>query len=153
MTGQSDGPKKRKGRKPNKGAGKTGKARARAPKAGARKTSDEMRRSLGEQRANRIKAIDHPLRRRILRILNEEDEPLSPNEVKRRLNMQLGAVSYQTRVLRKLGAVQLAASRQVRGALEHFHVSTIVDDGPILTLLDETRVFDEETAQETTPSA
>jgi len=143
MTAGPDEPRKRKGRKSKKSSKKKDKPEAKTGKGRTRKRSDESRIAFGEQRANRIKAIDHPLRRRILRILTEEDKPLSPNEVKRMLGAPLGAVSYQTRVLRKLGAVKLAASRQARGAIEHFHVSMIADDQPIMALLAETRAFDE----------
>jgi DNA-binding transcriptional ArsR family regulator len=154
MTAGPDEPKKRKGRKSKKSSKKKDKPKAKTGKGRTRKRSDESHVAFGEQRANRIKAIDHPLRRRILRILTEEDKPLSPNEVRRRLNLPLGAVSYQTRVLRKLGAVKLAASRQVRGAVERFHVSMIADDQPIVTLLAETRAFDEgHAADEAGPSS
>lgn len=146
MTAGPDEPKKRKGRKSKKDERKKGKPDRKARKAGSKKASGKSKRSAGQHRADLIRAIDHPLRRRVLRILTEEGEPLSPAEIKRRLDMPLGAVSYQVRVLRNLNAVKLARSRQVRGALEHFYISLIGNDPPIQMLLNETREFDEEEA-------
>jgi len=149
MTAGPDEPDKRKGRKAKKN-GRKDKAKKRPRKERQRKPSPEASKparnseqASGEQRANLIRAIDHSLRRRVLRILTEAGEPQSPAEIRRELDMPLGAISYQIRVLRNLGAVKLTRSRQVRGALEHFYATTIKKDRPIQMLLDETRKYDE----------
>jgi DNA-binding transcriptional ArsR family regulator len=98
----------------------------------------------GEQRANLIKAIDHPLRRCVLRVLLDEDEPRSPTEIKQVLGLKLNSVAYHVRILLRLGGVKPAGEQMVRGAMEHFYRPAIENDPPIETLLEETREFDEE---------
>lgn len=69
-----------------------------------------------------LKALGHPLRQRILRVLN--DRVASPVELSRELDEALGNVSYHVRTLEDLGAVELVRTEPVRGALEHFYRAT-----------------------------
>jgi DNA-binding transcriptional ArsR family regulator len=71
---------------------------------------------------NRIKAMSHPLRSAILRIL--ADRTASPAEMARELDEELPNVSYHTRQLVALECVELVSTRPVRGALEHFYRAT-----------------------------
>ena len=96
-------------------------------------------------RGDILLAIAHPLRRQILRRLSERGEPVSPIQLADDLKGPLGKVAYHVRVLWRLGALSAAGEQQVRGAVEHFYVSTIENDPPIETLLEETRKEDEET--------
>ena len=89
-------------------------------------------------------AIAHPLRRRILRKVGERGEATSPIQLAEELEGPLGRIAYHVRVLWRLGALSAAGEQQVRGAVEHFYMSTIEDDPPIETLLEETRKEDEE---------
>lgn len=98
----------------------------------------------GRGRALLIKAIVHPLRRRILRVMTGEGEPLSPVQISKKLGVSLSMVVYHATVLRICGAVEPAGERQVRGAIEHFFEVAIEDDPPIEALLEETREADEE---------
>jgi len=98
----------------------------------------------GQDRANLIRAIDHSLRRCVLRALLDSEEPRSPNEIKGILGLKLNSVAYHTRILLRLGAVERAGNQMVRGAMEHFYLPTIEGDSPIEALLEETREFDEE---------
>ena len=66
------------------------------------------------------KALSHPLRQRILERLSAAGEA-SPNELARELDASLSNVAYHVRVLRRFGCVQLARTRQRRGALEHYY--------------------------------
>jgi DNA-binding transcriptional ArsR family regulator len=115
------------------------------PHRRGRKPEDYWRRkrSIGQRRAMLIKAIGHPLRRRILRQMADADRPLSPVQLSKALGMPLGMVVYHATVLRLCGAVKPAGERQVRGAIEHFYETTIEDDPPIEALLEETREADE----------
>ncbi len=97
----------------------------------------------GKQRANLIDAIAHPLRRRILRLLADRREQSSPAKIAKEFHLQVGMVGYHVRVLQKLGAVELTDEGMVRGAVEHFYKTTIVDDPPIEALLEETREADD----------
>lgn len=81
-------------------------------------TSD--RRRLDSERL--MKAMSHPLRAAILRVLNERTA--SPAELARELGDHLHNVSYHTKRLEQLGCIELVKERQVRGAVEHFYRAT-----------------------------
>lgn len=98
----------------------------------------------GRHRANLISAIAHPLRRRILRILGDRREQSSPTKIAKELHLHVGMVGYHVKVLQKLGAVEPTDEQMVRGAVEHFYETTIDDDPPIETLLEETREVDDD---------
>lgn len=66
------------------------------------------------------KAMGHPTRGRILRLLREHGE-LSPGRASCLLEQPLGTVSYHFRSLAKLGLVELCETIPRRGALEHVY--------------------------------
>jgi DNA-binding transcriptional ArsR family regulator len=72
---------------------------------------------------NRVDAMSHPLRARVLRALFENDV-MSPAELSRALRADLGDVSYHVKRLEKLECAELVRTRPVRGALEHFYRAT-----------------------------
>jgi len=63
------------------------------------------------------KALAHPLRVRILTIL--EQRSATPKELALELRVPLGNVSYHVRALRDHGFLELERTRVVRGAVEH----------------------------------
>jgi DNA-binding transcriptional ArsR family regulator len=71
---------------------------------------------------SRIKAMSHPLRASILRIL--ADRTASPAEMARELDEELSNVSYHTKQLVEFDCAELVSTRPVRGALEHFYRAT-----------------------------
>lgn len=71
---------------------------------------------------NRIKAMSHPLRAAILRIL--ADRTASPAEMARELDEELSNVSYHAKQLVAFECAELVSTRPVRGALEHFYRAT-----------------------------
>ncbi len=71
---------------------------------------------------NRIKAMSHPLRAAILRLLTERTA--SPAEMARELDEELSNVSYHTKQLVEFECAELISTRPVRGALEHFYRAT-----------------------------
>lgn len=71
---------------------------------------------------NRIKAMSHPLRASILRLL--ADRTASPAEMARELDEELSNVSYHTKQLVEFECAELVSTRPVRGALEHFYRAT-----------------------------
>jgi len=88
-----------------------------ATKAG----SKERLSSIGQ---NRLKAMSHPLRARCLRLLDERGE-MSPVQVTRELGEDnLTDVSYHMKRLVDLDCAEVVRERPVRGAMEHFYVST-----------------------------
>jgi DNA-binding transcriptional ArsR family regulator len=66
-----------------------------------------------------LKAISHPLRHRLLGML--DGRVASPNELARELGLPLGRVSYHIRLLHDLGAIELVNTEPRRGALEHYY--------------------------------
>jgi DNA-binding transcriptional ArsR family regulator len=67
-----------------------------------------------------VKALAHPLRIRILAMLQEQ--PASPVQLSERLSdTSLGAIAYHVRTLLNLGLLELVATRQRRGATEHVY--------------------------------
>jgi DNA-binding transcriptional ArsR family regulator len=66
-----------------------------------------------------VKAMSHPLRVRILAMLDERTA--SPNELAQVLDGSLGTVSYHVRTLHQLGLIELVRETRVRGAVEHHY--------------------------------
>ena len=66
-----------------------------------------------------VKAMSHPLRVRILAML--EERTASPNELAQVLDGSLGTVSYHVRTLHQLGLIELVRETRVRGAVEHHY--------------------------------
>jgi DNA-binding transcriptional ArsR family regulator len=65
------------------------------------------------------KALSHPMRARILTILNEQ--VASPNEIAAMIDERLPNVSYHVRALQELGCIELVRTAQRRGAIEHYY--------------------------------
>jgi len=70
-----------------------------------------------------IKALSHPLRFRILVVLNQR--VASPSEIASELDEPLGNVAYHTKILAENGAIEQVRTAPVRGALEHFYRAQI----------------------------
>jgi len=83
-----------------------------------------------------VKALGHPLRRRILRAIHDAGEARSSRELSITLDAILSSVSYHVRVLRDAGALVLTDSRPVRGSMEKFYASAVEDDRWLRLLLD-----------------
>jgi DNA-binding transcriptional ArsR family regulator len=66
-----------------------------------------------------VKAMSHPLRARILAMLDERKA--SPNQLAGWLGASLGTVAYHVRTLEQLGLVELVDETRVRGAVEHHY--------------------------------
>jgi hypothetical protein len=92
--------------------------------------------------ADPVSALDHVLRREILRLLHGFDGPRSPVWAAEKLDHPLSDVSYHFRALLKLKAIALDKQTPVRGAVEHFYISKVADDPVILGVLERTREAD-----------
>jgi DNA-binding transcriptional ArsR family regulator len=66
-----------------------------------------------------VKAMSHPLRVRILAMLDERKA--SPNQLAGWLGASLGTVAYHVRTLEQLGLIELVEETRVRGAVEHHY--------------------------------
>ncbi len=67
-----------------------------------------------------VRALGHPLRQRILDLLNERGEN-SPVQIARALGERLGNIAYHCGVLEECGAIELSRTAPARGAVEHFY--------------------------------
>jgi DNA-binding transcriptional ArsR family regulator len=66
-----------------------------------------------------VKALSHPLRVRILAMLQERTA--SPSQLSEWLGATLGTTAYHVRSLHQLGLIELADETRVRGAIEHHY--------------------------------
>jgi DNA-binding transcriptional ArsR family regulator len=111
-----------------KGAGGGGAKRsdASASKAKApshRRGAAKQRESASKEIATTIaKALSHPLRVRILTILN--DRLASPKELDRELDEGLSQVSYHVKVLKDFEMIEMVKTEPRRGAVEHYYRAT-----------------------------
>ena len=71
--------------------------------------------------ARYVKAMSHPLRVRILALLDERTA--SPVELAGWLDATLGTVAYHVRTLERMGLIELVRQTRVRGAVEHHYRS------------------------------
>jgi DNA-binding transcriptional ArsR family regulator len=69
------------------------------------------------------KALSHPMRARILVILNER--VASPNEIAEEIGERLPNVSYHVRALQDLECIELVDTAQRRGAIEHYYRAVV----------------------------
>lgn len=80
---------------------------------------------------NLMKALGHPLRQRILQVLDQQEEG-SPSEIAEALGEPLTNVSYHVKILRRCDAIELVRTEVVRSAVERFYrpkVRSTVDEG------------------------
>jgi DNA-binding transcriptional ArsR family regulator len=70
-----------------------------------------------------VKAFAHPLRLRILGVL--DDRVASPSEIADELGTPLSNTSYHVRQLADLGLVKLVDRAVRRGAVEHYYTATV----------------------------
>jgi DNA-binding transcriptional ArsR family regulator len=57
-----------------------------------------------------VKAVGHPVRRRLLREISEEGAPLSPAQLAKTFDLPLAVVTYHATVLRRCGAIEVIAA-------------------------------------------
>jgi DNA-binding transcriptional ArsR family regulator len=69
------------------------------------------------------KALSHPMRARILGILDER--VASPNEIAEMIDERLPNVSYHVRALVDLDCIELVDTAQRRGAIEHYYRAVV----------------------------
>ena len=96
-------------------------------------------------------ALNHPLRRAILRIFakRSKQEPISPKDVADQLGLILSNVSYHIRFLMEAGALTLVNTEQVRGSVRHlYEAGASLAERWVRDLLDLTEEQDVEAIEE-----
>ncbi len=98
----------------------------------------------GPNTAEVVEALNHRLRRDVLRWIHDNgNEPTSPVSLSKTLGEDLSSVSYHVTVLLQKKALTQAGTRQRRGAMEHFYVSTVLDNEIAMSVLEKTRKTDQ----------
>lgn len=91
-----------------------------------------------------VEALNHPLRRKVLRAIHgNKNEPISPVTLSKELGEDLSSVSYHVTVLLQKKSLTQVGTRQRRGAMEHFYISTITGDKVAKIVLEQTKDKDE----------
>lgn len=73
-----------------------------------------------------LRALNHSMRRRILRLMNGETK--SPGVLAAELGEPLPSVSYHVRVLCECDVLRLVRTAPVRGSMEHFYQPVVESD-------------------------
>jgi DNA-binding transcriptional ArsR family regulator len=87
----------------------------------------KQRRRQSKEDTSLIRALNHPLRIKMLSILGQRSA--SPREMSRELGEELSNVSYHARALKRDGLAEIVHEEPVRGAVQHFYRAT---DRPVL---------------------
>jgi len=87
-------------------------SKAQSPKKKAKKHGLSLKQRL-------IKALVHPMRWRILTLMNERE--WSPNELAEELVEGLSQVSYHVKVLKDFELIEMTKTEPRRGAVEHYY--------------------------------
>ncbi len=92
-----------------------------------------------------ISALNHPLRRRILRAYFEDGyEMASSTQLANLIGLPLGNVAYHVKTLAALGLLRLTHRNKVRGAEERFYVLSLDDQTDcVRSVLERCREADE----------
>jgi hypothetical protein len=81
-------------------------------------------------------ALDHRVRRQVLRVLNSSQEPRSPAEVAATLpGASISVVSYHAQVLEVSGTVHVADTRPVEAGLARRYTSDVAGDPQVIAAL------------------
>lgn len=90
-----------------------------------------------------IYALNHPVRRQILRLLGEPGDEASPSDMRESMSaIGLSTLSFHAQVLGELGVIHGTRTQQVRGAVEHFYASDVAGNDLVEAILIETEVDD-----------
>jgi DNA-binding transcriptional ArsR family regulator len=94
-----------------------------------------------------IQALNHPLRRTLLRALHNSDGARSPVQLSKMIGEDVSSIDYHIKILASLGAAVKTSDRQVRGARENFFLSKVSDHEQMVTILADTERDDRRDAQ------
>lgn len=89
-----------------------------------------------------LDALNHPIRRQVLRILHAASHPKSPRELACALRWGLPQVSYHVRLLSDRKVLRHKRTRSIRGATQSFYVSTVAENELVSVILSTTEAID-----------
>lgn len=85
-----------------------------------------------------IQALNHPLRRKLLRALHSSDDARSPVQLSKMTGEDISSIDYHIKILVSMGAAVKTGDRRVRGARENFFLSKVSDHEQMVTILADT---------------
>jgi Helix-turn-helix domain len=88
-------------------------------------------------------ALRYPLRRGILRLLNQAEKPLTVRELAAKLECQQGDIDRHVAILEGVGALAVAHTACHGSTAEPFYESTVGEDGGFCLVLIATQRLDE----------
>lgn len=91
-----------------------------------------------------VQALDHPVRRQILRQFTKRRPEWSPVELAKLVHVGLGHLSYHVRVLSDLDVIGGTRTEPIRGSNQHFYISKVTDSKLVRTILAKTKEDDKE---------
>jgi DNA-binding transcriptional ArsR family regulator len=91
-----------------------------------------------------IEAVNHPLRRKLLRTLHSSDDARSPIQLSKIIGGEVSTVAYHMKALASRGAAEKTGYRHVRGARENFFVSKVSGHRQVIAILADTEGEDDE---------
>ena len=94
-----------------------------------------------------IQALNHPLRRKLLRALHGSDDAHSPVQLSKLTGEDVSSIDYHIKILVSMGAAVKTGDRKVRGARENFFVSMVSDHKQMATILADTEPDDRRNAK------
>ncbi len=89
-------------------------------------------------------ALDHPVRRDILRALNDSPTPRSSTEIAAAAGPKasLNVIHYHALVLTEHGSIKVAGTQSSRGAVTRLYASNVADDQQVTSVLKVSRQLD-----------
>lgn len=84
-----------------------------------------------------LHALNHPVRRHILRALSAPEMELSPSDISKALGTHLSNLSYHARTLSEQDVLCCTQEIQVRGSTQHFYVSNVAGNRLVNAILAE----------------
>jgi DNA-binding transcriptional ArsR family regulator len=94
-----------------------------------------------------IQALNHPLRRKLLRALHSSGDARSPVQLSKMTGENVSNIDYHIKILVSMGAAVKTGDRRVRGARENFFLSKVSDHQQMVTILADTERDDCRNAQ------
>jgi DNA-binding transcriptional ArsR family regulator len=82
-----------------------------------------------------IHALNHPLRRQVLRLLSKQEAEPTPTGLTKLVSSSLNDLSYHVRVLDDLNVIQQTHIKRIRGSTKHFYISTVADNSLVSQIL------------------
>lgn len=86
--------------------------------------------------------LDHPVRRQLLRTLNQTARPSSPTALAHAIEQPVPTVAYHVRTLAGHRGAKSARAQRGRGVTQTFYVSLLTKKDRVSTILSRTKALD-----------